>query len=625
MDENATYRVHIKGGEHPECKNGKTVLQSLVDRGVFVEANCSGRGSCGKCKIQVLDGAVVDKEGQLAESGDDGAYLACQIYPRGDITIAVKKRGTSQKAQDIEIFAGDGPPLARKIVIAPVYPTVNQHYSLQEMIQQALTVQEPDIGQVSNYSFLEDSAVLRRLGKVTETKPEQITLTLLQEKAIAVEAGDTSAALYGAAFDIGTTTVAGMLVDLKRREVVAVCSRNNPQASMGADVISRIQATHELEGGLERLSQLIRICLNQMIEELCGLAGIESCCIYAVNIAGNATMSHLVLGISPSSLVRKPYATLFKYISWLSPQEMELDINPQGKINVLPNIESFVGSDTTAAILAVNQDVSGPPMLLIDLGTNGEMVIRDEDRLYACSTAAGPAFEGAHIRDGMRAADGAICDVTIDQQDVLIQVIGDGKPSGICGSGIIKAVAQLLKAGVIEANGRFKKSAAASLPALLRQRLKNQDGQWEFVLVKAEDSASGADISITQADIRQIQLVKSSICTGIQFLMDKLPGNQKMKVCLAGAFGNYVDIESAAAIGMLPGIETEWVSSVGNAAGTGAVQSLLSAEHMQRCIDIAAKVQYVELAAQPGFQTRFLANLNFPQTRTGEKSAAAFG
>ncbi len=608
------YNLIVEGDDRClSCTQERTLLQSLIDCGVFIEANCGGRGTCGKCKVQLINGQVVGKNGLTVQPEQDSTYLACQIYPQGDIVIRLKQAEVSNKSQNVEILIEKEIPLIKKVVIAPVYPTVDNHYSLQEMIQQAIAAQTGNTDNGNRHNYIEHSAILRRLGEIVEPKPEFITLTLLDNKVIVMEAGDTSSQLYGVAFDVGTTTVVGMLVDINACKVVGVCSKNNPQASMGADVISRIQATHELEGGLERLSQLIRHCLNQIITELCTSAGIIPNNIYTITIAGNATMIHLILEISPSTLVRKPYATLFKYISPLTPQETELAINPQGKIMVLPNIASFIGSDTTAAILAVDQDVSPTPMLLVDLGTNGEMVIGDGNRLYACSTAAGPAFEGAHIRDGMRAAAGAISDVTIAGQDVSVQVIGNTKPAGICGSGIVKAVAELLRAGIINANGRFNKSVTTDLPVHLRRRLKNQDGQWEFVLVGGKDSASGKDISISQADIRQIQLVKSSICTGIQFLLDKLPAETTIKVCLAGAFGNYINIDSALTIGMFPGFKREDINSVGNAAGTGAFQAMLSAEKMQRCATIAEKTGYLELAAQPEFQSRFLANLSFPK------------
>jgi uncharacterized 2Fe-2S/4Fe-4S cluster protein (DUF4445 family) len=320
-------------------------------------------------------------------------------------------------------------------------------------------------------------------------------------------------------------------------------------------------------------------------------------------------MLHLLLSISPISLIRQPYAAVFKTVPPFAAKEMELAINPNGKVVLLPSIASFIGADTTAAILAAGQDISFDLSLMVDLGTNGEIALGNQEKIFACSTAAGPAFEGAHIRDGMRASVGAIEDVIIDA-DVQIRTIGGDKPVGICGSGIIKAIAQLLKKKIITTSGRFNQQITEVLPPNLARRLINKGDQWEFVLVEGK---TGADISVTQADIRQIQLVKSAICTGIQVLIGKSFPVGRMPVFLAGAFGNYIDVESAIAIGLLPGFTQEQVRPVGNAAGTGAVYALLAQHRLERCWHIAEAIDYVELAAEPNFQKRFLANLAFPE------------
>jgi uncharacterized 2Fe-2S/4Fe-4S cluster protein (DUF4445 family) len=333
--------------------------------------------------------------------------------------------------------------------------------------------------------------------------------------------------------------------------------------------------------------------------------------IYAVTIVGNSAMLHLLLSISPVSLSRQPYATVFKMISPFAVHEIELNINSNAKVVLLPNIASFIGADTTAAILAAGQDTSANQSLMVDLGTNGEIALGNQGNIFACSTAAGPAFEGAHIRDGMRASAGAIEDVVIDE-DVVIRTIDGGKPMGICGSGIIKAIAQLLKKKIITASGRFNQQNRKAFSPALVHRLVNKENKWEFVLVAARDSATGYDISVTQKDIREIQLVKSAICTGIQVLIDRALPTGDMPVFLAGAFGNYVDIESAIVIGLLPKVMQTHIQPVGNAAGTGAVYALLSQNKLARCRHIAGKVHYVELAAEPDFQERFLVNLSFP-------------
>ncbi|WP_425058064.1 Na(+)-translocating NADH-quinone reductase subunit F [Sporomusa carbonis] len=596
------HRLMIEGREqYIECSGNQTLLQALIHGGIFLEANCGGRGTCGKCKVQVLEGQVAGAGRAEAKPkpGTNDTYLACQVYPQGDVVLRLPQSKVSAKGSITEILPDDGPSILRKIVLTPEYPTVNTHYSMQEMVKRVCP----------NSNVLKEKGVLRQLAAAVDASPDCLTATLFDDEIIAVEAGNTVNALFGAAFDIGTTTVVGMLVDINERKIVAVCSETNPQAAYGADVISRIQAAVDMPGGLEAQSQVIRQCLNRIINELCNVSGVSPDHIYAATIAGNSTMSHLLLGISPAALVRKPYAPVFKDVAPFCPEDIGLGINKCGKIIILPNIASFIGSDTTAAVLAIDQNLLSTPMILVDLGTNGEMVLSDGNKLYACSTAAGPAFEGSHIRDGMRATAGAISHVTITD-DVRIEVIGNVKPAGICGSGMVMAVAELVKAGIIGPTGRFNKASA--LPPNLGQRLKQAGNQWEFVLAEGKDSATGADISVTQADIRQIQLVKSSICTGIQFLLEQTRSVSQFDVCLAGAFGNYIDIDSALTIGMFPDFSRENIRSVGNAAGAGAVHALLSAEKLRRCSRIANDVEYLELAAQPSFQNKFLGNLSFP-------------
>jgi uncharacterized 2Fe-2S/4Fe-4S cluster protein (DUF4445 family) len=586
------------------CSRTQTLLQALIGGGVYLEANCGGRGACGKCKIQLLHGKVVDRNGVETVPQQDNMILACQVYPREDVVVRLTKTGTSVKGTMSDRFEDDGQPLLRKVVLTPEYPTLENHYSLQEMIGHALQNRVP---------VPKNRRIIQQLAQVAAMKSDLITVVLVDDKIVAVEPGDTSSLLFGLAFDIGTTTVAGMLVDINTNNIVAVHSQTNPQVAFGADVVSRIDAANAA-GGLEVEAVAVRECLNQIVEELCASARISQNHIYAATIAGNATMEHLLLEILPSSLALKPYVSVFRQIAPFSPGEIDLNISPYAKIMMLPNVAGFVGADTTAAVLAIGQDISSEQALLIDLGTNGEIVLGSREKLFACSTAAGPAFEGAHLRDGMRAAAGAIEDVTIGD-DVWVKTIGGGKAAGVCGSGIVKAIAEMLHKKIISASGRFDIDAVGVLSVNLSRRLKNKNNQWEFILVEGQNSATGADISITQTDIRQIQLVKAAICTGIQILLEKAAFKEAPTVFLAGAFGNYLDINSALLIGLLPGFDKEQVRSVGNAAGAGAVHALLSREKLARCASIVHKIHYVELAAEPRFQDRYLANLAFPEVR----------
>lgn len=601
-----TVRLTIKGSRSFNGNTGKSLLDSMRSAGFMLEAACGGHGTCGKCKIKVLSGDVADCHGNQVSPDADGFYLACQVYPLGELVIdAIGKAGVSSKGEIGGIFIErkDLDPLLKKLLVEPTYPTLANNYSLQEMTKKAAGGKTPF-----------DLHLLKELATIATHKVGEITLTLTADNELtAVEAGNTTAKLYGVAFDIGTTTVAGMLADLNKGRVIAAAAETNPQASFGADVISRIKAAGT-EEGLYKLSAVIRECLNGLISRMCRTAGIANRDVYLVTVAGNSTMEHLLMGVSPASLTQSPYVPVFNYLPQFPPGILGLDINSGGRIILLPNIASFVGADTVAAVIATDQDLTDKMTLLIDLGTNGELVLGNKDKMVVCSTAAGPAFEGAQLSCGMRATAGAIDNISIDG-DIYLTTIEKEQAKGICGSGIIKAIAELLKAGIITASGKFvADDKAVKFPHLLKERLREKNGQKEFILVFAEESGTGMDISITQGDIREIQLVKSSICTGAQILMESfgVTSGQVDQVLIAGAFGNYIDIDSALAIGLLPRIDRRKIHPVGNAAGAGAVKALMSQSHLRRCYKVSGQAAFIELANHQEFQKRFIKNLSFP-------------
>ncbi|WP_158309038.1 ASKHA domain-containing protein [Desulfosporosinus orientis] len=607
-----TVTIYINNTPAWEVPAHETLLSSLTEAGMILEASCGGQSSCGKCRIKLLSGQVVDRLGNPAEPMDDGRHLACQVYPAEDLVLErpvpaqVSSKGEigDQFLEDFDL----SPPV-KKNLLRPVYPTLEHNYSLQEMIQQGIRAIEDREEDLSiAISALQD------LARIAPEKPDEITLLRTSDQIIAFEAGDTLASLYGVAFDIGSTTVAGMLVDLNNGKILAAAAETNPQAAYGADVISRIKAART-EAGLNTLTSAIRNCLNDILEKLCATEGISNQDIYWATAAGNSTMEHLLMGVSPEYLTISPYVPVFKDLPLLPPKVIDLAINPGGRIRLLPNIASFVGADTVAAILGVDQDLTSKLTLLIDLGTNGEIVLGNKDKILVSSTAAGPAFEGAQLSSGMRAANGAIDQVTITD-DVYVHTIKDEPARGICGSGVIEGIAGLLKAGVITASGRFiSKERLALWPNKLGKRLKVENGQKEFVLVPAQHSATGRDISITQGDIREIQLVKSSIFTGVEILMENygITFAEIEEVLIAGAFGNHLDLGSALGIGLVPSALRGKVIPVGNAAGTGAVKALLSEPIRERCRSIVNKALFIELANHPGFQKKFINNLSFPE------------
>lgn len=580
----------------------KTLLDYLTGAGIPLEANCGGRGACGKCRVRVLTGQVADLQGVPAEASAGGFFLACQVRPMGNLEVELSELSAAGKGEITSLIVPGAVTKIKKVLIEPVYPTVSHHYSLQQMVARELGGEIP-----LDFSFLKELADVARRGM------EKATLLIFFGEPTAIEPGDSTDSLYGVAFDIGTTTVVGILADLNGGRVLAVESGTNPQASYGADVISRIRAAGAL-GGLDRLSSAIRKCMNDIISKLCSASGRSEKEIYMVIVAGNTTMEHLLAGISPDCLGRSPYIPAFTQLRPLPPQMLDININPGGRVVFLPSIAGFVGADTVAAVLAVDQDITDKYTLLIDLGTNGEIVLGNRERLLVCSTAAGPAFEGAHLHSGMRAAPGAIDDVTIDS-DVIVKTVGGAGVRGICGSGAVKALAEMLKAGIIDKTGRFTgPDGADALSPELRRRIREKGGWKEFVLVYSGESATGEDISITQKDIREIQLVKSSIKTGIHLLMESRGVGPEgvEQVLIAGAFGNYLNIDSALAIGLLPDFGRDKIRSVGNAAGSGAALALLSAEHLERSYAIAERADFLELAGHKEFQSVFLGNLFFP-------------
>ncbi|MDQ7093572.1 ASKHA domain-containing protein [Desulfosporosinus sp. PR] len=600
--------VTVNGTRKFAVPTHETLLSSLTKAGIMLEAACGGQGFCGKCRIRLLSGQVVDQQGSPLKPGQDGWYLACQVYPGEDlvleraIQVSVSSKG---EISDPFLEQADLLPPLKKVLIRPVYPSLENNYSLQEMIRQVFAGEE-DIS-------IELRAV-QELALIAPQKFEEITVLRSFKQIIGFEPGDTSSTLYGVAFDLGTTTVAGMLVDLQKGKVIAAAAETNPQTAYGADVIARIKAAGT-EDELNTLMSAVRKCLNDLVAKLCARAGVANKDIYLVTVAGNSTMEHLLMGVSPKYLTVSPYVPVFNNLPHFSASAIELDLNPGASFILLPNIAGFVGADTVAAIVGVDQDLTSKLTLLIDLGTNGEIVLGNKEKMLVCSTAAGPAFEGAQLSSGMRAANGAIDEVEI-RDDVCVHTVKEELARGICGSGVIKAIAEFLKAGIITPSGRFvSNDRFALLPPKLSKRLKVQEGQKEFVLVFAEESASGRDIAITQGDIREIQLVKSSIFTGIETLMENYGVMFKdiEQVLLAGAFGNNLNLDSALAIGLLPSAERKKILPVGNAAGTGAVKALLSVDILERCRSIAQRAQFVELANHPGFQAKFIKNLTFPE------------
>ena len=590
-------------------EKGTSLLEAAALAGVAVEGNCGGKGSCGKCKVRLADAspaepADAEKKFLSERELEEGWVLACQRPATEDTVVEVPEQSDAF-SRKISLTEDEGEieaePSVKMIELALERPTVKD--------------QTPDLerllGRLPGGEMRVSHRLLPHLPQKLRRERFNITVVLAGENLIAVEPGRKAGRLFGMAFDIGTTTIMGSLHDLNSGKALAVGAATNPQNIYGADVISRITYASSDDRGLEKLQRKVMEALNEIVANLAGKAGIEPHEIYEATAVGNTTMSHLFLGIDPTYLAPAPFIPVYRRPPAVEAAEIGLAINPGARVVVLPNIAGYVGSDTVGVMLAAGLEQRRDCCAVIDIGTNGELALAARGRILTCSTAAGPAFEGAQIKYGMRAADGAIEAVRIEDGEVILEVIGGAAPRGICGSGLIDAAAALLNAGVIEPSGRLvdPETTGEQLPPQLKSRLRRGKGGFEFVLTEKGEK----EILLTQPDLRELQLAKGAIHAGLQILLFEagLAVEDLDEVLLAGAFGNYIRKESARSIGLLPGLALEKITSIGNAAGRGARMALVSKSERERAFALPGLVEHVELSARPDFQDAFVKALSF--------------
>lgn len=590
-----------------------TLLKEAIDlAGLDFDFPCGGRGKCGKCRVRVVKGRMEPSEADKTHLDEkeiaDGLRLACAAAVEEDVGVELLEvRGhkiliaTTERRIDLD-------PHVQKHCLKAPPPTLED--------------QRPDWNRLR--AVLEEAGgkdlrislrALRALPEALRAGGFTCTAVTAGEEVMGIEKGDTTSTLLGIAFDIGTTTVVGYLLDLLTGKVLAVASALNPQTKYGADVISRITYATQEKDGLERLHRAVIEVLNELIEKAASEAKCRKEDVYAASVVGNSCMHHLFLGLNPKHIAFSPYVPVTGMEQVVAAGELGIEINEAGVIYVLPNIAGFVGADTVGVILATEMDKSEEIKLAIDIGTNGEIVLGTKDRLLACSAAAGPAFEGAQISCGMRGTKGAIDHVEFGEEFSYTTIDGE-RPKGICGSGLIDAVAGMLKVGIIDYRGRMlPPEALAGTPAeRFASRVVEQDGGRAFLLAAGDEAADGRPLYITQQDVRELQLAKGAIATGVAVLLDRygIAPEDISEVLLAGAFGNYLDRHSACAIGLIPSVLENRVRPVGNAAGTGAIAALLSKGEYRRAARIAASVEYVELGSYPRFMELFGASMSFP-------------
>ncbi len=591
---------------------GTTVFNAANWAGLAIDSTCGGRGTCGKCKVQMRAGAntvtEADRKFLTAAELADGWRLSCRAPIHADCIADVPRLMTSPQAA----LLGYGRHVAIDPNVAKVY---------LELAEPTLDDQQSDLQRViaaldkAGYAARAIPDVWRALPKTLRANDWRVTAVLVGDELIALEAGDTRDQMYGLALDIGTTTVVGALVNLNNGAVAAVKSTLNSQAPFGADVISRVSHTMMHADGLATLQTRIIATINALLDELLTLSGIARENVYECVAVGNATMLHLLLGIDPEPISVAPFIPALTESVTLPTADIGIALHPESRITTLPHLGAYVGADIVAGILATGlaRDKDEKIRLLIDVGTNGEIVLGSIQRTCATAAPAGPAFEGAQIKCGMRASEGAIEGVEIRGTEIRLQVIGGAvRPIGICGSGLVDIVAELLNVGLVDASGRMFKPEEARARGIAEKLIARlvedaERGVRAFSLAES--------IVLTQPDIRALQFAKGAIAAGVQVLMDYMGVNAHdlHEVLLAGSFGSYINPASARRIGLVPWIDVARIVAVGNSAGEGAKIALLSFREREAAKRIPEFVEYVELSGRAEFNDVFTEALAFPE------------
>ncbi|HEU4403387.1 MAG TPA: ASKHA domain-containing protein [Candidatus Polarisedimenticolia bacterium] len=592
---------------------GTTLFHAAAWTGQPIESTCGGRGTCGKCRVQVIEGPLTvtpaDLQHLSAEDLAAGWRLSCQAEVHGAMVVQVPRLLSTPKTA----MFGVGrqvllDPNVHKVHLRLAEPDLHDQRSDFVRLREALRDQ--------GFAMSADLLVLRTLPGALRAAEFDVTAVLCGETLLALEPGDTTGECYGVAFDLGTTTIVGTLLDLTSGEAKSVASALNAQAVHGGDVLSRISYTMGRKEGLVELQHLATFTMNGIIEKLTAEAGVRTERIYEITVAGNVTMMHLLLGIDPEPISVTPFIPTVEHGLDLPARDIGLVIHPAGRAHLFPAIGAYVGGDIVAGLLATALPRGDRLRLFVDVGTNGEIALGSESRTLATAAPAGPAFEGAEISCGMRATTGAIEGVQITENGVTLQTIDDAPPVGLCGSGLIDAVAQLYRRGLMDATGRMQSrdDLRDRIPESLTSRIVSIDGVRAFVLATREE-AGGKAVLFSQKDVRQLQFAKGSIASGIRVLMNDMGvgADDLQEVMLAGAFGSYIHPESARLIGLVPPVPVGRIRAVGNAAGEGAKIGLLSYREREAAAAMPGRVEYIELSGRPDFNDIFMGVLGFPR------------
>ena len=625
-------------GSRGHVEGGKTVLEASRELGVDIEAICGEKRTCGKCKVRIEDGFFekfgivsspkhvsghkpVEEKFFTPERKAEGYRLACTAEVHGDLVVFVPEEArvggqvVRKAVTDRKINVN---PSVRTYYVEMVPPTLHDPLGDYERLCDALKEQH------GLERPLVDYKVLLGLPGTARDAGWKVSVSVWTggpaPEIVRVAPGRVERSI-GLAVDVGTTSVAAYLCDLETGEVVGYDSMMNPQVPYGEDVMSRITYAMSHDDGIEKLKAAIVEGVNILAARVAVAAGFTNEDILELAIVFNTAMHHCFLGIYPENLGMAPYAPALHHSINIKARDLGLTFCPGANVFVLPNEAGFVGADNVGVLIAEEPWKSEDRQLIIDIGTNGELIMGNKERLISSSCATGPAFEGAQIHFGMRAAPGAIEKIYINPEtkEPRFKVIGKDKWSdemppeeigtkGICGSGIIDGVAELFKAGIIEKSGRFRKDIES-------QRVRRGEKGDEYVLAWAAETSVGRDVTMTISDVRAVQLAKGAMYAGAKIMMERLGYDALDRVVLAGAFGSFIDREESLVIGMFPDVPVDKVYAVGNAAGDGARMALLDADKRLEADHWARQIEYLELSVEPTFQKDFAHAMHIPHMK----------
>jgi uncharacterized 2Fe-2S/4Fe-4S cluster protein (DUF4445 family) len=606
---------------------GTLIVEAAQKAGVEISQPCGGQGRCGRCAVKI-DAGSVRRRSTLrlsAEDVENGYALACQTVIEGDVSISVppqekieRRLTTDRTVAEVSVPAGYNPlegQTIRRISLTLSPPSMDDQTDDWSRLQTAI---RKEAGVSELRASLE---MLRELGGLLREGDWQVTATMNSRtwdctdcpaELLDLQPGHVSAdaPLWGAAVDIGTTTVSVWLVDLLTGNVRAQVAEYNQQISRGEDVISRIIVAGK-EGGAQVMQDLVLGTINELLERACKRVNAQMSDVVKVTISGNSTMMHLLLGIPANSIRLTPFVTVINHIPPLTALEVGLNVHPKAVVDCLPGVASYVGADITAGALSSGMTDSEQVTLFLDVGTNGETVLGSQDFLVTCACSAGPAFEGAGVLHGMRATSGAIEEVWINGETYqpTFRVIGNRKPRGLCGSGLISLLSEMFLTGVVDKAGKIN-------TMLDTGRVRNGDHGSEYVIAWADETSTGEDIVITNVDIDNLLRAKAAIYAGFTVLADGVGFPMEMieRVLIGGSFGKYINVEKAVQIGLLPDMPWENFDFLGNTSVKGAYLALIDHNQRQRITEIAARMTYVELSADNTFYDAFMSALFLPHT-----------